>query len=78
MSFGAPTTKLVLWSLHRTDGLPHLAINLRNVAINAAVVSSVTNSRRTAFTVKDTNMQMYAFVTRRFLTGPDFMRMGPA
>ena len=60
------------------DGLPCLAINLHNVAIKAAVVSSVNKSRCTAVTAKDPNTQTYALVTRGFLTAPDFMRTGLA
>ena len=55
-----------------------MTATVRSVAIKAEVVSSVANSKRTAFTVKDTNTQMFALVIRGFLTGPDLMRTNPS
>ena len=70
--------KLVPWSLMINDGLPRLATNQRNVAMNAAVDRSVTNSKCTAFTESETNTVMYAFVMVGQRTSRDLISTGPA
>ena len=66
--------KLVPWLLMINDGLPHLATNRPN----AAVDRPVTDSRCTAFTASETNTAMHVFVMVGWQTCPDLISTGPA
>ena len=52
ISLGVPTM-LVPWALQITKGFPYHAINLHNIVMKVAVVSSDTGSKCSALTVND-------------------------
>ena len=56
----------------------HQAMKWQTVAINTAVVNSVTGFRCTTFPVNDIKIAMYVSANTGLSTDPDFIKMGLA